>query len=460
MNTLCESSHREYRTVIGDLTGRQAVLPVVVTDQGVLREFAQYMYLKRGMSRTWQDDATFAIQLLLEFIEANQEFYEQPRALFSAFSNALYTGTIERRRDPSGLYWQARQPDYANKLIGHITQFSDWLSVINEDSSLKLNEWRKATRHEQRLNWAAYAHRRENAFLSHLFRDAPQTDQSRAIRTKSLPTENLAPAKSFPEEKLDLLLTEGFRRRARDSRGPTDLRNVLITLLMHFGGLRLSEALSLWSDDVSIENEEVIVRVYHPEYGLAPDRKSSRLNFLQKHFDLKPRNRLIKWTDPLFLGWKNPTITDQSRKCFEVYFFPHYIGQIFAHLWLDYHRKQRVKPIGSAQHPYAFTNRNGQPYSHRMFRKAHRLAVERIDLEYGKFLGTTPHGHRHAFGQRMRAGGASPLIIKIAMHHMSLGSSQIYTQPTSKEFRDCIFELESRLSNKHASAIVQQLNEE
>ncbi|MCY1413557.1 site-specific tyrosine recombinase XerC [compost metagenome] len=461
MKTLFESSHREYRTIIGNATGRQAVLPVVVTEHGVLSPFVRYIYLRRRMSRSWQDAATLAIQLLLEFTEANQGFYEQPKDLFAAFSDALYTGTVESGRDPSGLYWQARQPDDASKLISHITQFSDWLSDINENPNLQLNPWREATRHEQRLNWAAYTHRRDKAFLSHLvFRDEPQTDQSRAIRSQGLPIEHLTLAKAFPEAGIDLLLTDGFRRRARDGRGPTNLRNVLITLLMHNGGLRLSEALSLWSDDVTIENGEVIVRVYHPEYGLAPDSRTNRATYLQHRFGLLPRKRLVKATDPLFLGWKDPLITDPARKCFEVYFFPHSAGEEFAQLWLDYHRKQRVKPLLNAQHPYAFTNRDGQPYSHRMFRKAHQLAVERIGLEPEKLLGTTPHGHRHAFGQRLAAAGASDLTIKTAMHHKSIESSQTYTQPTSTDLRNRMNELESRLSERHASANALQLVKE
>lgn len=461
MNTLLESSHREYRTIIGNAAGRQAVLPVVVTEHGVLSQFARYIYLKQRRSRAWQDTATFAIQLLLEFSEANQRFYEEPRALFAAFSDALYTGTIEGGCDPSGLYWQTRQPDDASKLINHITQFSDWLSAFNEDAGLQLNPWREATRHEQRLNWAAYTHRRDNAFLSHLlFQGKPQTNQSRAIRSKGLPTEHLTPAKAFPEAKLDLLLTDGFRRRARDGRGPIDLRNVLISLLMHYGGLRLSEALSLWNDDVTIENGEVIVRVYHPEYGLAPDSKTNRAAYLQNRFGLLPRNRLVKATDPLFLGWKDPLITDPARKCFEVYFFPHSAGEEFAQTWIDYHRKQRVKPLLNAQHPYAFTNRDGQPYSHRMFRKAHRLAVERIGLDCEKLLGTTPHGHRHAYGQRMAAADASPLTIKNAMHHKSIESSQTYTQPTSIDLRNRMMELESRLSERHANAHAMQFSKE
>ena len=449
MPTFLISSHREFRPFLADATGVQTVLPVIVTDQGVLVQFARYMYLNRLKSRSWQEAATFSVQLLLEYIEANQSFYDTPRALFTSFSNSLHTGTISDRSDPSGLWWQPRQPSDARKIISHITRFTDWIAAIEEDDKFKLNSWREATRHEERLNWAALLHRRDNAFLRHLWRSRPETHLSREIRAHILTVERQTPANTFPDEHLKRLVLEGYRRRTRDSRGPIDLRNALITYLMHYGGLRLSEALSRCSDDVSIEDGEIIVRVYHPEYGLSPDSKSNRAAYLQKIYGLQPRNRLSKATDHLFLGWKNCLITDPIRRCFEVLFYPHETGEDFASMWRDYHLQQRIKPKEGQNHPYAFTNQNGQPYSHRMFRKAHRLGIERIGFQYAKLHGTTPHGHRHAYGQRLARGGAEPLIIKNAMHHTSIASSQTYTQPTTTQMRESLREMEEKLRLRH-----------
>ncbi len=438
-------SSRFYGTVVG-VTGVGVELPIVVTDSGVLTGFARYLYLNRDKSRSWQDAATLAIRLLLEYMEVQAGSTDNPRELFTEFANSLFSGTVEGGDDPSGLYWSARSIDDASKLINHITRFSDWLATRNEDAGIRLNPWRKATRIEERLNWAAYTHRRDNAFLNHLWRNkSPKMDRSREVRARNLPIHSMTPANAFPEEMLERLMVDGFRRRARDSRGKVDLRNVLITILMHFGGLRLSEALSLWSDDVQFEQGKLIVRVYHPEHGLAPDGKSSRATYLRNKFDLIPRKRLVR-TDPLFLGWKNPLLTDEIRKCFEVVFFPaSTIESIFASLWRDYHLKQRIKPKPGEYHPYAFTNAQGQPYTHVAFRRAHRLAVERIGLEYAKELGTTPHGHRHAYGQRLNAAKATPLQIRLAMHHQSIESSKTYTKPTSSLFREQIRELDSKL---------------
>ena len=84
-----------------------------------------------------------------------------------------------------------------------------------------------------------------------------------------------------------------------------------------------------------------------------------------------------------------------------------------------------------------------------MFRKAHKLAIERIGLEYGKLQGTTPHGHRHAYGQRLAGNGADPLLIKNAMHHASIISSQTYTEPSAIQIRRSLCNVELQLQEQH-----------
>lgn len=291
MAVIFEKSHREFRVFIADASGVQHILPVIVTEHGVLDQFARYIHLNRRKSRSWQDSATFAVQLLLEYIDANKGFYDDARELFSTFADALHSGTVSKGVDPSGLWWKPRQPRDSSIVIHHITRFSGWLARLNGDTELQLNPWQQASRHEERLNWAAHVHRRDNAFLSHLWRTKPHANLSRSVRPKSVPVQTHTPTKSFPEDRFDLLISEGFRRRARDNSGPNDLRNILICYLMHYGGLRLSEALSLWTTDVSIEAGELAVRVYHPQYGLAPSGKTNRATYLERQFGLLPRNR-------------------------------------------------------------------------------------------------------------------------------------------------------------------------
>lgn len=67
-----------------------------------------------------------------------------------------------------------------------------------------------------------------------------------------------------------------------------------------------------------------------------------------------------------------------------------------------------------------------------------------------KIEGTTPHGHRHAYGQRLARDGADPLLIKNAMHHASITSSQTYTQPTTTQKRQSLRDLKARLRLRYA----------
>ncbi|MGU1101188.1 gamma-mobile-trio recombinase GmtY [Pseudomonas aeruginosa] len=447
--TSLQVSHREYRRFVRNAAGIRLQLPVIVTDHGVLEPFARYIFSRRSMSRSWQDAATFSVQLLLEYVEANFDAVRSPRETFQAFADALHTGTVEDYDDPSGLWWLPRMHKDSNTIIGHITQFSEWLSASAGSTSLQLNPWRQATTHEQRLDWAAYCHKRDNAFLAHLWRGQFMSGQSREIRKKSLPVNRLGPAKSFPEDEFEIFCSDGFRRKAKDGRGDVDLRNKMISYLMQYGGLRLCEALSLWPEDVTYEDGEVVVRIYHPQNGLSPDETSNRAAYLLRKYGLQPRNTLVKATDPKFLGWKNPCITDPVRNCFEVFFYPYEKGTEFANMWRDYFSLQRVKPSSLERHPYAFTNKDGQPYTHRMFRKAHRLASKRRKLLVSKLMGNTPHGHRHAYGQRLARDGASPLLIMFAMHHTSIESSKVYTEPSSTVMRKEMRDMEARLATKH-----------
>ena len=63
------------------------------------------------------------------------------------------------------------------------------------------------------------------------------------------------------------------------------------------------------------------------------------------------------------------------------------------------------------------------------FKKAHERAVRRIGLVPSRANGTRPHGHRHDYGQRLVDAGVSPRVVRKCMHHASLSSQLVYTQP-------------------------------
>jgi integrase len=80
----------------------------------------------------------------------------------------------------------------------------------------------------------------------------------------------------------------------------------------------------------------------------------------------------------------------------------------------------------------------GEPLGVGSFSKSHSSAVRRIGLEPVKELGASPHGHRHAYGQRLKKGGLSTKEIQVAMHHVSPLSQDVYTQASAADVREAI----------------------
>ncbi|WP_234888690.1 tyrosine-type recombinase/integrase [Aeromonas caviae] len=109
-------------------------------------------------------------------------------------------------------------------------------------------------------------------------------------------------------------------------------------------------------------------------------------------------------------------------------------GEWFLQLW---HRYLEQVARSERGHPFAFINLVREPVGAmctlNQYNKAHAAACERIGLTVSKALGTTPHGHRHAYGRRLMNAGIDKALIRRFMHHASLDSQEVYTQANSRE---------------------------
>jgi len=145
-----------------------------------------------------------------------------------------------------------------------------------------------------------------------------------------------------------------------------------------------------------------------------------------KHM-MRPRNQYPK-NSSLHAGWKSPFLDHQRDLYMHVHWFPRDWGRLFKQIW-DAYLLQLVQI--ERHHPFAFVSFDrksaGKPYSLTSFREAHARAVERIGLNPAKTEGTTCHGHRHAYGQRIKRIG-DPMITRAALHHVSLESQLVYTE--------------------------------
>lgn len=213
---------------------------------------------------------------------------------------------------------------------------------------------------------------------------------------------------------------------------------------MHGGGLRHSEAFHLWVQDVFPDPEDpnlAVVRIYHPSEGRAPqDFKNpttgkyitDRESYLLLKYGLLPRNKYSA-QDKRFAGWKEPRLDSDEDNYIHVYWLSKEWGYIFMYAWKMYMAK-RLRDGIKDTHPFAFVSHStktlGEMMPLRSQRESHEKAVEKIDLIVGKKYGTTPHGHRHAYGQRLKNANIDDRIKQVAMHHKSIESQKVYTEPT------------------------------
>jgi len=336
--------------------------------------------------------------------------------------------------DPSGLCWPVRSPQDAAKIVANLTDFFDWLGEMCPEAA-KVNPRYAGGAYDRYMDEAAYQYRRNKAFLGHTWAANPSPAQTgHRVRVQRQPKVEQREPPAFPEERLVELLDKGFRvGRRRDYRG------MLITLLLNGAGFRESEPFHLYVSDVfpdPLDPKQGKVLIHHPSHGAVPGdwknpdgSKGNRAHYLAQEFALAPRTELM---DRRHAGWKGGT-HDAAYYKQAYWFLPEY-GEWFLTLWYRY--LEQVARI-ERHHPFAFINLNREPkgsmYTLTQYNKAHAAACERIGLRVGKTLGTTPHGHRHAYGRRLSHAGVDKSLIRRFMHHASLESQAVYTQASLQE---------------------------
>ena len=438
--------------IIEDNVGTQSQFSCLFTEQGNITTLTDYLLYaeQQGRSKSWMDKVIRATQLLLEYMEANKNTFTDPQALFITFTKRLYTGTIgDDGLDPSGLYWMPASTSTASQWINALTAFFDWLS--QQQHTEPINPMVEATTHQQRLNYAAWFHKNQHNFLGHIKNKniSSTLRKARLIQGRTPVSRTNDDAIAFNSEDFPRFFNEGIGKR-RDIRAA--LRDRLIVLLMHGGGLRVSEALHLWVTDVfedPLAPERALVRIYHPEDGKAPEQwqgrhgETYRAAYLKENYALVPRNRL---QTSQRLGWKN-RVMDHQDNFIQVQWFPLDYGRLFMKLWQDY---LYYLSAASRDHPYAFIVFRGetrwQPYTQVSFNNNYQKGLRRIGLEPNKSLGYDPHGHRHSYGRRLQKAGVDSVIIKKCLHHASVASQEVYTGLSLEEVSSQLTEVATRLA--------------
>ncbi|MDE1239293.1 MULTISPECIES: gamma-mobile-trio recombinase GmtY [Vibrio] len=402
--------------------------PAIFTDSGLLLSHLRFLYNSRAKSPSWIERNTFAVELLLKFIEKQIVSFSTATALLRAFVEALQFGTIQDGKDSSGLFWSPRSNEDVNVLLHHITEYCDYLDTIHGIGLPKLNPLRKATHAEECMQWCAYYRRHSRSFLNHLTK--PSTQQfslARVIRGPERHFVDVEEVYRFPEDRIEDLLLHGFVSAS----GEPDYASQLIVMLMHFGGLRLSECFHIYTGDISIDPQSgsALISVFHPSDGKSPDNRfSKRSEYLAHKYQLNPRNEYPR-SHRLYAGWKGPLLTNRNLS-FDVMFYPASKAVEFTLLLQKY-----LSTRPDSESPFLFLNSKVKPESKKNFIQKYKRAIRRIGLESMKMLGTTPHAHRHSYGYRLSQNSFSQLDIQKAMHHKSPDSCLVYLKPTHEDVR-------------------------
>jgi hypothetical protein len=445
--------------VVTDNTGAFYDLPVLFSEAGAVIPLLRYQLLYSANSYSWHRKLLFAVMLLLEYASANIGNFDKVEALFHSFADRIRGGTLSPESlDPSGLYWTPRRAKNGRTIIRQLSEFSNWHS--KQIDGRPLNPLREGSRAEEVLGFAAWCRRNNESFLGHLSSKilaAVQSHFTPNVGFKAMPTV-IRHAKAFPEYKFNELILNGFVQTGRRHEVPgierLNLRDALITLMQHGTGVRNSECFHLWVTDV-MENPlkpgVALIRVHHPilgefEWKDAQGRyvKGTREDYLRTK-GLQPRNLLI---DTGRAGWKNPTL--DCEYYMNLHWFPETYGMLFMRLWRRYLGKIRSL---ARNHPYAWVTFDGpQPgsiYRLRHYENAHRRAVERIGLVADQRRGTTPHSHRHAYGQRLALFGVREHVIQRCMHHGSIHSQEVYTEAQEREVNEVLTAAHKHLNSEN-----------
>ncbi|NWC83518.1 site-specific integrase [Pseudomonas putida] len=439
--------------VYTDATGVYSEVPALLTPSGVLESLLDYyLYRSHDRSLTWMMKVTRSVRMFLEYLQTNPKEHDTFR-LFQNFAQRLYTGTFDRDTglDPSELCWSPRSPQDASHIITNLTDFFEWLSEVRPETA-KVNPRYAGGAFDRQTEEAAFQYRRSKAFLGHTWAaNASLTQTGHRVRGRRLPKVEKYEPPAFPEERFEELLYKGFCVGGR-----YDYRGMLITLLLHGAGFRESEPFHLYICDVipePVNQNKAAVLIHHPSYGAAPGdwrdeqgrpRKGNRAEYLAQQFSISPRTDLM---NSRHAGWKGGLHDGPYYK--QAYWFLPEYGEWFLNFWYRY--LEQVVRV-ERNHPFAFINLNRQPvgemYTLTQYNKAHAAACERIGLTVGKALGTTPHGHRHAYGRRLLNAGIDKTLIRRFMHHASLESQEVYTQATNREVLAALETAANRLRSK------------
>ncbi|ALO40799.1 gamma-mobile-trio recombinase GmtY [Pseudoalteromonas phenolica] len=458
---------KHHVVVIQQITGitdlKIPALYIKVGDQTMLvHSLVDYFMAYPTRSLNWKRKVSRALGLFYDFCISYNLVYRSSKTfnfhkrLIRKFALALHKGTIDvdEHNDKLSLYWPPASMESTKSILSALQTFIDWCEVegiIEQQSSNLLTRPSDERTTLRFLNQAVKA--KAFMFLSHTV-TASELAQGIANRQANKIIElggvgkGSGEVKKFPAELVAPLMEYGFIKDESASlpEEREDLTAKMITLLLIFGGTRVSEPFHIWYNDVVPQFDgscKVFLR--HPADAntfMVGEQNMLRKTYLAQR-NLRPRNDDNN-SKSYKAGWKNLKVDNTLSA--PVFFVHPAAEALFREMYIYYlsYRERLMKSYTDrygTEHPFLFvkqTDNAGEPYSIKAYQDALKRAYKRLEkrlgrpIKYGKLEGTSPHGPRHLYGQILAEAGVPQKVIQNSLRHRSVLSQGIYTEPTFK----------------------------
>jgi integrase len=398
-------------------------LPVLVDDNGELNRdvLAWFAAEKRDNLKAPHTLRGYATGLckFTDYWRFHQET-ETKKPIFAAFFNALVHGQAE-------IGWKKGMlPDTAMRYVEAVCLFLDWyLEQIGRESEHPNPKIERPLSWGERLN--QYRRRYKTDILFHLASSNKKSrfKNIRLVNPGRKATRGSSKAGKPTTKKFSF---EDYLTLIRHERNP---RNLMMWLLLGAGGLRVSEPLHLFINDVFLEiaSGEAHFVFGDPTYGTVtvPDqgggqKKLTRQEYLKQYFNLIPRDQLPD-TDIAYAGWKGMKWHDTVAKTCDVIWLHPYFGRLF---WKTHQEYLVLRGRSKPQHPWYFVNfkaNTGSPLSESNIQEVFATTCRRLGIKSPH----NPHALRHLYVDTLVNVCGLPLHqAQILARHRSPESTAIY----------------------------------
>lgn len=440
----------------------------------IMWSLVQYFLAYPSRSETWMRNTARSVGLFYDYSTACRNNNIDQRTQLRNFMSSLEHGTISTdERDPTGLYWAPTGVTKAKSLRSCLSKFIDWvdeeekdtkgistfIAPVKKSEKLTLSLLKTAKRiisrsfmeHAKNQNTVAKNLLKVRNTFGYEFEYDPSTYINAQSETKSFPIELIAPLLEHGFVK-NPLATNPFERE--------DITAKMITLLLIFGGMRKSEPLHLWFNDVTPTSEfGCQIRLYHPSAAktrLIGEKEKTRKQYLRER-GMLPRNDKSN-PKSLKAGWKKLAVDKKSYHA-DMFWLHNSAEALFSSLYslyLTYRSKllETYKKNHNHDHPFLFVSTGidrrtgesyiGAPYSISQYDKSFSKALDRLEthlgltLPRGRDAALNPHSIRHFFAQALDDIGVEPKIIQRCLRQRTISAQEAYKGISTQKIEEIL----------------------